>query len=128
MNIPTIKDSILQIKKDFGFKGKNLDNFILLFTENVWDALFSKSNQHNAFGMDLGNVLFQGMETILSKVNDLIGEAVENYISINENRNKFKEIINSNHLNELYSQYIYISKTSCIYWSNFGCFKYRKIK
>ena len=107
MNIPTFKNSIIQIKSGFGFKGKILDNFTLLYSENACEALFGGTYLANWCGMYFGGLLFQGIEQTLSKINTMFLSLTEEFNYINENSTRFKDYINENHFFELYTQYIY---------------------
>ena len=107
ITVPTFKNTIIQIKSDFGFKGKNLENFTLLFIENACEALFGQKPEYNFCGLYAGDILYKGMEQALSKINTKLTSQGEIYNSVNENRTSFQKIYNENHLEDLFTQYIY---------------------
>ena len=117
MTIPTIKEikipnfgnNIMQLISDFGFKGKTISNFTLLFSESACKCL-----SNNSFGYDMcienfGDFLLQGMEHAVSKINSFFESIIEELKSINDNAKLFKEIFNKSkfHSFEVFIMHFY---------------------
>ena len=117
MNIPSIDEiafpnfgnNIMQIVGDFGFKGELLEKFQYLFNENACKSLDLTAYGYYMCANYFGEILFQGMEQSISKINSLFGTIIEEMNGINANGQKFLEYMNLStfHRFEIFIMYYY---------------------
>ena len=100
IRIPTFGNNIMRISSDFGFKGKNIEEFELLFSEDVCSII--ANNPIKKMGCaHYDEFLFQGIEQCVSKIGSIFGTIIEELDTINTNGAKFKVIFNKSKYQEL---------------------------
>ena len=105
---PRFGNNIIQISSDFGFKGKNLENFVLLFSENACSVL-AHTNLEKLACSAFSDFLFHGMVQCVSKISSMFGRIIEELNSINDDGSKFKVIFNKSNFHnfEIFIEYYY---------------------
>ena len=91
---PNFGNSIMELSTDFGFKGKIIDNFILLFSENSCYILSNTEEEYLLCSNYYNDFLFKGIEQCVSKMNSFFGTIIEELDSIKADGSKFKTIFN----------------------------------
>ena len=121
-NFPNFHNCILQIKSDFDLTGKNLDDFILLYDENIYEALFAGKDEINWYSVYINGILSKGMEQSFTEISSVYLTIIQEIDFLNGNATLFKDFFNKNHLLELFIQFLY-QKAAIYSDENFEAFR-----